>query len=804
MKKLALVLAAVMVASCMLIVPTAATSGADVLASADMYLTFEDESYADTKGNYSVITADSSFGIPEAKFAEEGKFGGSIETSQNSFLVVEDLVFGADSYTISAWTKIVAYNGSDPVLFGNKDWSGGGNPGMILCFDDGTYYVCATANDERINHKVDVADTQGVWTHVAIVVDRANGSQTLYINGVPNTVDVIAWADDVMDSDYAFTIGDDGTGMYNGDNLVMNFDEFAFFKKALTMAEVHAIYEYAPEGYEAATAPEVNLPDYSAPLTYTANPADVVAAADVYIDFEGDLADERGNAQVANAWGDYYGKWSEDATEFHAVDPVFVEGAKGQALATNTNENYVFINEFSVGAEDSFTYSAWIKLIESDGEWQPIFGKANGVGNTGSLGMFGNSTFGFFSGAWGYPEGHRAIYTEASYINSPVANRYNTWNHFAIVGDRAANTVTVYMNGRAVATQSYAGLDQGAFPVDGGTAHNNAPIVWLTLNAQGPTTSIGQGYLKADFDEVALYKKALSADEMAALYSYVAAPADDSGDDEPSATEGLLGADLIGAADLYLAFDENLTDAAGKYTVTSNEGDTSFVSGKVGSAAHIEGGVNYLTVDGLTFGADSFTVSTWVNVASFDGDPCLFSNQDWDSADNEGFTLAIDGWGDGYRFAGNVAGASKFSIGTGIDTTGEWVHLTAVVDRAAGVATLYINGVAFETTGDISGFGNGILGDTVNNYVFNIGEEGQGNYNSSGSLTADFDEFMVFKSALTADQVASLYGTYSAENPDVDPGTPDEPDAPQTFDIAIVAAVASIISLAGYAIAKKH
>ncbi|MBE6541720.1 MAG: hypothetical protein E7672_04665, partial [Ruminococcaceae bacterium] len=80
MKKLALVLAAVMVASCMLIVPTAATTGADVLASADMYLTFEDGSIEDTKGNYSVITGDSSFGTPEAKFAEEGKFGGSIET----------------------------------------------------------------------------------------------------------------------------------------------------------------------------------------------------------------------------------------------------------------------------------------------------------------------------------------------------------------------------------------------------------------------------------------------------------------------------------------------------------------------------------------------------------------------------------------------------------------------------------------------------------------------------------------------------------------------------------------------------
>ena len=287
MKKLALVLAAVMVMSCMMIVPTAATSGADVLASADMYLTFEDNSYADTKGNYTVVTSDTNYETPEAVFAAEGKFGGSIETTAASFLTVEGLDF-TGSFTLTTWVRIDFRDGGDPAVFGNKDWSSGSNDGLVVFSDGGTLRLDAIGNGDRIKHDFpndynDIAGT-GEWVHLAIVIDKDTNTQTIYYNGVPSFKDIISWSGDTLESDYPLNIGNDGSGFYgSNDGFGASFDEFAFFKKALSMDEVHAIYTYAPEGYEAATAPEVNLPDYSAPLTYTADPAAVVAAADLYL-----------------------------------------------------------------------------------------------------------------------------------------------------------------------------------------------------------------------------------------------------------------------------------------------------------------------------------------------------------------------------------------------------------------------------------------------------------------------------------------------------------------------------------------
>ncbi|MBE6540963.1 MAG: LamG domain-containing protein [Ruminococcaceae bacterium] len=804
MKKLALVLAAVMVASCMLIVPTAATSGADVLASADMYLTFEDGSIEDTKGNYSVITADESFGTPEATFAAEGgKFGGTLETSQNSFLVVEDLVFGADSYTITTWAKIATYNGSDPALFGNKDWSGGDNPGMVLAINGTNFRLVSTANGERLNHEVDPGDVVGQWVHFAIVVDRAAGYETFYINGVPTYADIVMWADDVMDSDYAFTIGNDGSGMYNGDNLVMNFDEFAFFKKALTLDEVHAVYEYAPEGYEAATAPEVEVPDYSAPLEFTADPAAVAAAADVYLTFDGEIPADTVKHYEGSAVAYYYRdeiQTHPDVKDLTEVEPTYVEGVKGQGLHTDSRVNSTAIT-FDISDGTSYTLSTWVKLNEYEGSvnnGRHIFNYMLDGGNQHGTFLAINNTEIWSRIAGWIDSTHTVTDLTAPYINSPISNRFDTWNHVALTVDRETKAVTIYFNGRAVATTQYNELfetKQACF--DGGYTD-------LYLNNDHQQTDIFMDtYADMDYDELAFYKKALSADEVAALYSYVAAPAD-TGSDEPAGPV-LTGKELIDTAVVYLPLD-NDTNNANNGAKVSSVGETALVDAKFGKGADLNNAANYLTVEGLKFGTDSFTVSTWLNITEFSSDPAIFGNKDWNSGKNPGFAFVLND--SDYQFntaAPNDNGTNRhdFKVNMG-EAVGNWVYVTNVVNRETGKFEMYING-ALVLEDDISDQA-GVSYDTE--FAFNIGQDGSGSYDG-GSSKVVMDEFVVFNSALNAEQVASLYNYVPEvvidDNPDVvDPGTTDEPDAPQTFDIAIVAAVASIISLAGFAIAKKH
>jgi len=231
--------------------------------------------------------------------------------------------------------------------------------------------------------------------------------------------------------------------------------------------------------------------------------------------------------------------------------------------------------------------------------------------------------------------------------------------------------------------------------------------------------------------------------------------------------------EIFDSADLYITFENgSYEDTKGNYAVTSECGDvpaeTKLVDGKFGSAAHFVSSMNYLTVNDLKFDMDSFSIALWAYIDEFSGDPCLFSNQNWDSISNLGFSFAIDGFGDGFRAAGCTKGSKAFSIGTAIDTTCEWMHLVLVMDRETGVATMYVNGEPYRETADISGF----TGHFNGAYSFKIGEDGAGDYNTSCTFSAYIDEFIVFKSALTAEDVKAIC--------EYDPTAPDEPEETET------------------------
>ncbi|MBE6542268.1 MAG: LamG domain-containing protein [Ruminococcaceae bacterium] len=219
--------------------------GASLLEMADMYLTFEDGSIADLTGNYNVSTMDENFGTPAPVFAG-GKYGSAIQTSSNSFLTVEDLELGSDSYTISTWFNIRSHR-NDPVLFGNKNWSSGRNQGMVVAYDGSNIVVNAVANNARVDQNISAYNVLNNWMYLTVVVDREAGTQTVYINGYSRgSEDISAWEEESLDSGYSFNIGNDGTGMYNGGNLTVLFDEFAFFKAALSDEEVKNLYNYTP------------------------------------------------------------------------------------------------------------------------------------------------------------------------------------------------------------------------------------------------------------------------------------------------------------------------------------------------------------------------------------------------------------------------------------------------------------------------------------------------------------------------------------------------------------------------------
>ncbi|MBR4896220.1 MAG: discoidin domain-containing protein, partial [Clostridia bacterium] len=271
-----------------------------------------------------------------------------------------------------------------------------------------------------------------------------------------------------------------------------------------------------------------------------------------------------------------------------------------------------------------------------------------------------------------------------------------------------------------------------------------------------------------DVDEFAVFFSALSEEDVVAVYTYA-----------PEGYEGAVleeAADLhqplpeftvdpqsvLDSADLYISFDDGITDAKGH--AVRQEGEVETVDGISGKALKIDGDKGHIAIDDYKFGTDSFTVTAWINGESSTSDPCIFSNKDWDSSSNPGWLISQRD--DNWRYAANASGYDKvdktFSYALmpedGFSLNGQWYHMALVVDRAAQTLQLYINGrpyfepVAFGVDHTDASY------DTE--YPFVIGEDGPEKYtaNADGvSLVAVFDEIAVFKKALSGEEIAALY-----------------------------------------------
>jgi len=223
------------------------------------------------------------------------------------------------------------------------------------------------------------------------------------------------------------------------------------------------------------------------------------------------------------------------------------------------------------------------------------------------------------------------------------------------------------------------------------------------------------------------------------------------------------GGDLLASADVHMSFENGIKDDNDNYKIIS-DGNTPVVAGKFGSGVNCQGGVNYLTVDGWKFGADSFTFTAWIicNERDSDSDPAIVGSKYWDSGSNIGWVLSARD--NDWKYNANSETGQRTDFEYSYydspleDVNGVWYHIAVVVDRAKEVYTLYVNGVSQgETDFSDKGHAGETYDDEGNGYTFNIGDDGSGIYNSKFTFNFDYDEVAVFKRALTADEVIAIY-----------------------------------------------
>ena len=200
-----------------------------------------------------------------------------------------------------------------------------------------------------------------------------------------------------------------------------------------------------------------------------------------------------------------------------------------------------------------------------------------------------------------------------------------------------------------------------------------------------------------------------------------------------------------------LFFDGELTELAGK-TATA-VGTPTYESGYYGSAVRVSAG-NYVSYSDLTFGSDSFSIALWVKPDKTNGsDVSIYSNKTWSSGHAAGFNM---GWNNASALWFNAGGEARLDSKAGLEANHgfDWIHTLLAVDRTAGTVTTYINFVPVKTVSLPAGITS--LDAT---YSFNLGCDGAGAYAFNGLL----DDLLVFDSAMTEAEIASLAAYYSGD-----------------------------------------
>ena len=218
-----------------------------------------------------------------------------------------------------------------------------------------------------------------------------------------------------------------------------------------------------------------------------------------------------------------------------------------------------------------------------------------------------------------------------------------------------------------------------------------------------------------------------------------------------------------------LHFDDyNVVDMVGTHTAEANT--MMPTAGYNGGAGYTTSYSKYISYKDLTFGTDSFAISSWVKYTGGKND-VIYGNQDWSKGYCTGFLLCWNGgklrFNVGYGEYANRIDMKSDSV---VATEGEWVHTLVVVDRENKVINLYANfrlvatatildaydGKSFDSTDYFSD--NQFL-PLDGHHPFNIGSDGR-HADSNYSFDGVVDDFLVFNDKLTASEMATLKSYY--------------------------------------------
>ena len=247
---------------------------------------------------------------------------------------------------------------------------------------------------------------------------------------------------------------------------------------------------------------------------------------------------------------------------------------------------------------------------------------------------------------------------------------------------------------------------------------------------------------------------------------------------------------------VHLKFDGDLNDSSGRgnNATYQNNGaaanpNPTFVPGLLGQAFQVTTKIDSSDYEYASFGypadlqfggTNDFSVSFWAQYTDQSDDIPFISNKDWDSSSNPGWGIFTQGGGN-YRVnvTGPNLGADKYSQTDTPHTLkdGNWHHVVvSIQDPPYGQAAYvygYLDGVLVSkhpmiVSGNFDTLALPLTDHQTSapvptsiqsQFAVNIGQDGTGLYtdNHSGHLVGWLDDFGIWRRALTAGEVSTIY-----------------------------------------------
>lgn len=455
----------------------------------------------------------------------------------------------------------------------------------------------------------------------------------------------------------------------------------------------------------------------------------------VYLPFEDNYNDASGNNRNGTAVG----------------SPAFAAGKVGKSAVkvSSMRESSTF-NFVTLGSNDTvpfgqtgdFTIAFWMKTERVAGDPSIVANKSWASGNNTGW-TIGTQTDGRIE--WNYKRSSESrkdldLIQRGNLLNTP------DWVHVTVVWKINGEAET-YFNGELVDARSIA---PGSGDIYDGS---------LSLNlGQDGTGQYSDGEWDGLLDEVAIWTRALTSQEVLTLYGY------------GLFGDSILAPPITSQLGAHLKFEGDYQDASGAGNHGSARGTPSFTAGVSGQGVRLNtdkpaGVFNYVTLGngpGVRFGESAdFSVSFWAKMNAWSDDPAFVSNKDWGSGGNTGWVIATDGDGRvqwNYRRDGQSR--KDFDSVGGIVNDLGWHHVV-VTFGINDEAVTYIDGieVALDRNGAAAlkpiAPGTGTLFDLTR--ALNIGQDGTGAYTDANLFDAVMDDVAFWNRKLSAREVAVIY-----------------------------------------------